>query len=243
MSGLARFTAPTTESDHPVADDPLAGVAGPLRRFLGSRPRPVAGEACEMCAQPIRDDHRHVVDLDQRAIQCTCRGCALLFDSEAAADGRYRAVPDRYLHVDPFVLTPVQWASLQIPVGVAFVVHNSRLDSTVAFYPSPGGATESELPLTSWQEIVAANPALADVAADVEAVLVRGGGDRPGPGGGSSGSEASCFVVPVDRCYELVGMLRMTWRGFDGGQEARAAMADFFTDVGARARTVAGGAS
>jgi hypothetical protein len=42
--------------------------------------------------------------------------------------------------------------------------------------------------------------------------------------------------VPIDRCYELVGVLRRVWRGFDGGQEARALIDGFFADVAARSR-------
>jgi hypothetical protein len=44
--------------------------------------------------------------------------------------------------------------------------------------------------------------------------------------------------VPIDACYELVGTMRKTWRGFDGGQEARTAMEDFFARVRARSRPV-----
>ena len=47
---------------------------------------------------------------------------------------------------------------------------------------------------------------------------------------------AACFVVPIDRCYELVGALRRVWRGFDGGQEARALLDGFFADVATRSR-------
>ena len=38
-----------------------------------------------------------------------------------------------------------------------------------------------------------------------------------------AGRSAAGHLVPIDRCYELVGALRLTWRGFDGGQEARRA--------------------
>ena len=37
-----------------------------------------------------------------------------------------------------------------------------------------------------------------------------------------------CFLVPIDVCYELVGRLRRVWRGFDGGQDARREIDDFF---------------
>ena len=55
-----------------------------------------------MCAEPVGDGHSHVVNLDSRQIMCTCRACYLLFTHQGAAGGRYRAVPDRYLH-DPRV--------------------------------------------------------------------------------------------------------------------------------------------
>jgi len=51
-----------------------------------------------------------------------------------------------------------------------------------------------------------------------------------------SGDGFSCHLVPIDACYELVGRMRRLWRGFDGGSEARAAMADFFSTVQERSR-------
>ena len=44
------------------------------------------------------------------------------------------------------------------------------------------------------------------------------------------------FIVPVDACYELAGRMRMLWRGFDGGAEARQSIAGFLDRVRARAR-------
>jgi hypothetical protein len=206
-----------------------------LRRFLGPRSRPRAGEVCELCATPIGDDHRHLVDVHTQSLRCSCRGCALLFDDAGTGGGRYRAVPDRYLRLEPFVLAPGQWTELQIPVGMAFFMGSTPVGSTVAFYPSPGGATESELPLDTWDDIVAANPPLADVAPDVEAVLIRAPSSGPGR---SPASEPACYIVPIDRCYELVGELRLHWHGFDGGQEVREHVATFFEDLEGRSRPV-----
>ena len=36
------------------------------------------------------------------------------------------------------------------------------------------------------------------------------------------------YLVPIDACYEFVGRLRMLWRGFDGGQEVREFIDEFF---------------
>jgi len=101
------------------------------------------------------------------------------------------------------------------------------LNRTVAFYPGPAGATESELPLEAWTRVVEANPQLSVLRVDVEALLLRGT-DR--------GSEFSCHLVPIDACYALVGQLRRLWRGFDGGTEAHQAMDDFFAEIAARSR-------
>ena len=120
-----------------------------LRRITSTRPEPVVGERCEMCAAPITDEHPHVVNLESRALMCTCRGCYLLFTAEQATL-RYRAVPDRYLSFADFSFGMGDWDDLQIPVGLVFLFKNSVQDRTVAFYPGPAGATESELPLDAW---------------------------------------------------------------------------------------------
>ncbi|MGH3443750.1 MAG: DUF5947 family protein [Nocardioidaceae bacterium] len=198
-----------------------------LRRIRGTKPTIAVGERCEMCAEPITEQHSHVVDLDQRGLMCTCRACALLF-TEAQATQRYRTVPDRYLAFPDFRLGRTDWEDLQIPVGLVFCFRNSAQDRMVAFYPSPAGATESELDLSAWDRIAAANPELQALQPDVEALLVRA--DHPEEG------SFSCHLVPIDACYELVGRMRSTWRGFDGGAEARAAMAEFFATVEGRSR-------
>ena len=179
-----------------------------------------------MCAEPITDGHPHVVDLESRALMCTCRGCYLLFTAEDA-QLRYRAVPDRYLSFPDVTLDARQYDELEIPVGLAFLFSSSVLNRTVAFYPGPAGATESELPLEAWTRVVEANPQLSVLRADVEALLLRGT-DR--------GSEFSCHLVPIDACYALVGQLRRLWRGFDGGTEAHQAMEEFFAEIAARSR-------
>ena len=47
-----------------------------------------------------------------------------------------------------------------------------------------------------------------------------------------------CFLVPIDACYEFVGRLRLLWHGFDGGQQVRTFIAEFFDQVAARSRVV-----
>lgn len=185
------------------------------------------GERCEMCAEPIADEHRHVVNVPARQLMCVCRACYLLF-TDAAAELRYRAVPDRYLAFPGFALDRRAWEALQIPVGVAFFFTNSALGRTVAFYPGPAGACESELDLDAWAGLAGADPRAGLAADDVEALLVRAAD-------GPEAAEPQTFLVPIDACYEFVGRLRMLWRGFDGGQQARAFIDDFFARLAARA--------
>lgn len=205
-----------------------------LARIRSDRRAPEpAGERCEMCAESIADEHQHVVNVAGRQLMCVCRACYLLF-TDSDAELRYRAVPDRYLSFPDFALDRRAWEALQIPVGVAFFFANSDLGRTVAFYPGPAGATESELDMEVWDAIAGADPRVALLADDVEALLVR----VPEDGGSEDGERAQpqTYLVPIDACYEFVGRLRMLWRGFDGGQQAREFIDDFFARVDARAR-------
>ena len=95
---------------------------------------------------------------------CTCRGCYLLFTPRRR---RRRPLPRRARplpRLPRLRLSPAQWDALQIPVSVAFFFLNSTLERVAAFYPSPAGATESLLPLDTWDDVVAANPALATLS-------------------------------------------------------------------------------
>jgi hypothetical protein len=214
-----------------VTDDrAIAPALGSLRRFFASRPAPRAGEACEMCRAPLAEEHPHVVNVETRVVLCACRACYLLFTHQGAAGGKYRAVPESYAYAPEVRPTDAQWDTLQIPVGTAFFFVNSVLGRTVAFYPSPAGATESQLPLETWEELVRAHPRLAAIAPDVEALLVSRGPD---------GFE--CFLVPITSCYELVAVIRRNWKGFDGGEGARREIGDFFARLRERCGVAADG--
>jgi hypothetical protein len=180
-----------------------------------------------MCAEPLAADHSHVADLTGRTVQCACRSCYLLFTERGAAQGRYQAIPDRYRYDPDFRVSAGQWDELAIPVDLVFVFRHSAQGREVAFYPSPGGATESLLPLETWADIMAANPAFADLAPDVEAVLLRRTGD---------GVEG--YLVGIDVCYDLVGRVRLHWRGFGGGEELWREVDAFFARLVERADLV-----
>ncbi|MEP7179862.1 MAG: DUF5947 family protein, partial [Pseudonocardiales bacterium] len=194
-----------SEAGQVRADDPF----GVLRRVMQPRERPRPGEVCEMCGEPVGDEHGHVASLSERRLLCSCRPCYLLFTQEGAGGRRLRAVPERYKEAVDCTFTQAQWDDLAIPVDLVFLFQQTDLAESggprrvVACYPSPAGATESELDLGLWAEITASDSAFADVEADVEAVLVR----RHGNG------VFTCLVVPIDACYQLVGLVRQHWKG------------------------------
>ncbi|KAA1250262.1 hypothetical protein F0Q45_10650 [Mycobacterium simiae] len=197
-----------------------------LARIRSNRQAPEpAGERCDMCSEWIADEHQHVVNVAGRQLMCVCHACYLLFTA-GNPELRYRAVPDRYLAFPDFALDRRAWEALQIPVGVAFFFTNSTLGRTVACYPGPAGATESELDLDAWNAIGGTDPRLDLLADDVEALLVR----VPEFG------QPQSYLVPIDACYEFVGRLRLLWRGFDGGQQAREFIDSFFARIAGRAR-------
>ena len=187
-----------------------------LRRFVGERTAAV--ERCELCATPIDQAHAHLFEPDARQLLCTCPPCALLFAHRDAQ--RYRRVPRDVTKLRDFQLSDAQWEGFQIPINLAFFVRSSRTGRVFAMYPGPAGATESTLDLEAWDEIAGANPVLERLEDDVEALLVnRVQGTR------------DYYRMPIDRCYQLVGLIRSRWHGSHSRDGAHEAIAHFFTTL------------
>jgi hypothetical protein len=209
-----------------------------LRRFAqeesekaaeATQERTNAQERCELCSEPVSPEHRHLLNVSTREIMCACRACSILFDREAASEGKYRLIPDRRLFLEDFEMSDAQWESLRIPVDMAFFFYSAPAERVVAFYPSPMGPTESLLKLSAWEELEKANPVLEGMEKDVEALLVnRARGAR------------EHFLVPMDTCYSLVGLIRTRWRGFTGGQEVWEEIRVFFENLRRRSKSVRG---
>jgi hypothetical protein len=191
--------------------------------------REAVQERCDLCGRPIPAEHRHILDLNDRELQCACRACAVLFDSPAAGAGHLRLVPERRLRLDDFVMTDLLWEGLRLPVDMAFFFRDTAAERVSAFYPSPMGPTESLLRLEAWIELEAANPVLGTLAPDVEALLVnRARGER------------RHWLVPIDECYALVGLIRTNWRGLTGGAEVWQQMTRFYDELDRRSRPASG---
>lgn len=189
-----------------------------LRRFVKQR-APV--ERCEMCSAELSAEHEHLVEPANRQMVCACQACAILFSGKA--NTKYRRVPRRIRYLSNFQLTDMQWESLMIPINMAFFFHSTPAEKVLSLYPSPAGATESLLDFESWDEILRSNPILQDMEPDTEALLVnrvRGAKEY--------------YLLPIDECYKLVGIIRTYWHGLSGGTEVWEAIGKFFADLKAR---------
>ena len=185
-------------------------------------------ERCDLCSEPIPAEHRHLLDLSSRELMCACRACTILFDRREAGGAHYRLVPDRRLHLEGFEMDDVAWESLRIPVEMAFFFRSGEDEGVQAYYPGPMGATESLLELTAWEDLERDNPVLGTLEPEVEALLVN-----------RSRGARQHFIVPIEDCYRLVGLIRIRWRGLSGGKEVWEEIEGFFDDLAGRAKTVA----
>jgi hypothetical protein len=199
----------------------MSTLASPrLQRLARRRGADTSEAGCDVCGQPLEPRHRHIADLESQRLLCACGACRILFDRTAAGGDRFRLIPERPRALPGFVLDDAAWAALRIPVDMAFFFHSTPAGRVVALYPGPMGATESQLGLDAWADVVAANPVLTTMQPDVEALLVhRAGGAR------------EHFIVPIDRAYALVGTIRASWKGLGGGTAVWREIAAFFDQL------------
>jgi Family of unknown function (DUF5947) len=195
-----------------------------LRQFARKRG---AVERCEMCSRELAPGHEHLVEPINRRLICACGACAILFEGQGGT--KYRRVPRRVLFLQDFQLTDAQWDGLLVPIEMAFFFKSTPLGKVIALYPSPAGPTESLLSLDTWADIAETNPMLSEMEADVTALLVNRVGHA------RSVSPAEYYLVPIDECYKLVGLIRMHWRGLSGGTEVWREISAFFAALKKRA--------
>jgi hypothetical protein len=199
---------------------------GVLQRFArrAAEASVAAADKCDLCSEPVRSQHRHLLERATRQMACVCQACGMLFDQPAASNGKYRLIPDRSLYLADFCMSDAEWDSLRVPVGMCFIVITEDA-RPLAFYPSPMGATEAVVDPATWTSLSARYPLLGEIQPDVEALLVnraRGARDH--------------FIVPIDTCFSLVGLIRTRWRGLSGGSDAWTEIDHFFETLRSRAR-------
>jgi hypothetical protein len=197
---------------------------GGLRRIVARGQVPKAA-SCDLCASPLAEGHAHLFETATRKTVCACQACGILFPSRAQA--RFRRIPTRVVMLNDFDPTGELWAALEIPVDLAFLALAGSEKVPVASYPSPAGTLPGVIHREAWNRLRNAHPVLDSLEEDVEAVLVR-----------LRGQDREAFVVPVDLCHELSGLVRLRWKGLSGGTEVRTAIDAFFDRLRGRARPV-----
>jgi hypothetical protein len=195
-----------------------------LRRFAVPKDT-VVEERCELCSIGLPPEHRHLLETATHKIICSCDACGLRFES--VLDGRFKLIPRDARSLPDFHLSDEQWESLALPIDLAFLVYSTPAQKMIALYPSPAGATESLLPLSAWDSLVADNPALARMEPDVEALLIN-----------RVGENRLYYLAPIDVCFQLVGLMRLHWRGLHGGEEVWREIDAFFGKLAGQAKPV-----
>ena len=202
-------------------DEPAQGLINTLRRF---RDRRSDQEKCDFCGAGLPPEHRHLLEMSKRRIVCTCTACALRFQD--VVGGRFKLIPSDIRHLSEFDLSDPEWENLALPINLAFFFYSTPQQKMNAMYPSPAGATESLLPLTAWTSLVERNSELTTMVPDVEALLIN-----------RVGKEREYYIVPIDLCFELIGLIRVHWRGLSGGDKVWEEVDKFFSKLRASARS------
>jgi Family of unknown function (DUF5947) len=225
VAGLRGFARPGVGAGRGAAiggegDVGSAPGTGTAQAVDARGPSPPSEEWCDLCRTTIPEDHRHLLNLVERRIECVCESCWAL----RSGDAEYRPTGGRTLWLEDLELPEEVWASFQIPIGLAFFMESTVAGCVVALYPSPGGATESELHFSSWSRMVDLNPILSDLEPDIEGLIVNRLSEPP-----------AYAIAPIDRCYALTGTIKVNWEGISGGSGVREAVSGFFDDLRAGA--------
>ncbi|WP_053960305.1 DUF5947 family protein [Sulfobacillus thermosulfidooxidans] len=192
------------------------------------REEPVKGEdeVCEVCNRLIpAHDHRHLLRLQTAQVVCACPHCALLFD--APGQNQYQTIPTRIKKLDRAILGQDFWDVMKVPVHLVGIIKR-RGGQAEIFYPSPAGAVSGG-PISQGFLTPSLQQALGSVSDEVEVLLIA---DLAGMSEG--------FLIPLDRFYELIGLLRLSWQGLSGGNEVSRRIHQFFDQLAQQAGTRGG---
>ena len=185
-------------------------------REMPDGPQPIEAD-CDLCGTSMPEDHRHLLELEERRIVCVCESCWALRSGEAQycppARGSScsttstcptscgRGCASRSAWPSSFARTTASWRSTRAPPA----------------RPSPSSELEA------WDELVGRNGVVGDIERDSEALVV----DKLNDG-------IQAAIVPTDEAYRMVGLVKANWQGISGGQGVPAAVAGFFDELRAR---------
>ncbi|GHH86806.1 hypothetical protein GCM10018793_60160 [Streptomyces sulfonofaciens] len=234
------------------AAPPRAPLAAPALRGLARRPLPpatvpAAEERCDVCAQPVPEQHRHLLDPAADTLLCACQACALLFTADIpgtagipgttgtagtaataapagpVAAGDREAPGGRPARGPRYRLIPQRRLRLAGTVIDDLGWAALRVPVTLAFFvvaAPPGDGVEAGYPSALGVTRATVDRAVWDAITARHPVL---GGLAPGTEAllaDRSGGRREHWIVPLDDCYRLAAVLRTQWRGFTGGAEA-----------------------
>ena len=183
---------------------------GALRQFV--RRASVTWSAANFAAPKWRPEHPHLIE---PGTQQAAMHLQRLRDSVQRHGNEIQAGAARACsRLQNFHLSDGQWESLMVPDqhGFLFPQHAGRTSGCVLSQPrgSDRVAACRSIPGKISRTLI---PLLAEMEPDVEALLVN----RVGHARGFAAPEY--YVLPIDECYKLVGLIRANWRGLSGGTE------------------------
>jgi hypothetical protein len=178
-----------------------------------------------LCGIEITAEHGHLCQPDAHRIVCCCQACGILFQSGRLR--KFRWIPRSGRSLPQWSWPDETWKQLEVPAGLAFLFRNSVADQLVGVHPSPAGAVEFSPSSAEWQRLCRHHAELQTIRDDVEALLVN------------RGTNATQMVIaPIDRCYELVGIVRKHWSGITGGQQVQQQIRNFIDGLDSPTRHV-----
>lgn len=187
-----------------------------LRRFVYPPP-----ERCELCRASLPTTHAHLLEVKNATLRCACDRCLKAFDAD---NQEFRAVAPRKEKLSALRLSDADWDAFQIPIDLAFLVRTDR--GFRALYPGPAGLVQSAGDTLAWDGLVAVNAVLDQLIPEVEALAidrVRGRRDA--------------YLLSIDHCYALTGIIRSQWHGLSGGAAVWDAIDAYFADTDRAAPT------
>ena len=176
----------------------------------GGSPRRGRRSSAAICAgRELGAEHDHLIEPAERRLACACGACAVLFSAQAGT--KYKRVPRDVRALDELTISDAQWEALRLPDRSGVLLPQHAAGPGRGLLPEPGRAPPSRC----WSS----RPGRR--SGREHPVLARPAARRPGAAGESGapgrGAGAVCFLVPIDQCFRLVGIIRMHWKGFTGG--------------------------